>query len=264
MIVCYLIPRSLLALAMVLAVGLPGTAAQQKGAAAKPRAKATPVGAKAVKDTPKEAAKDGQKNSEKDSPKVQNESPLGRWAARHDVNDDLQLWWQFKPNGTVNVTAGAIIRTTYKLQGNTLSLGKTSDKGPPGVFDILFDGGKLYTRTHSTPPAGMQFTRIGPAPAQADTIVGQWRLSDSVPSSDPKEEAIRQRLQKMTVSYRADGTYEARIPLDAIDGTWDAAAKTYTLKNYPPMPYQRQGPGLILVNPLKQTDKHTYYIDQYF
>ena len=202
------------------------------------------------------------------APREQDQSPVGRWVARHGVNDELQYWWQFRPNGTFSVSSGPIARTTWKLDRTILTLGVGTKESPAGVFDTLFDGGHLYTKPHNLPkgslPPVLQFTRINPAPSAAEPILGQWRMSDSPPSSDPGQEAIRQRLLHMIVSYKADGVYEVRIATEQAEGTWDAATRTYTLPGGTPLPYQRQGPGLNIASPKDPLDKRTYFADQMF
>jgi len=196
-------------------------------------------------------------------------SPVGHWVEKSNPNNDLQLWWDFHADGTLIVTAGATARSVYKLTGlspapQTLTIGVSSPKEPAGIFDVHFVNGKLYTTPRAPKPPTLEFTRIGPQRFISSPLVGKWQISGAPHATDPKQEEIRARLIRTVTAYNSDGTYEARVPIDATQGTWSAALHSYTLQGYPPLPFEREGSTLTLSSPVGPKGKRTYVPDKFF
>lgn len=191
------------------------------------------------------------------------DSPVGHWIAEHPKGDALELWWNFRADGTVTATAGSIAKTRYKLDGNILTISPSPSGSPAGAFDIHFRNGKLYSTALADHAPTMEFTRIGEPTSSETALVGIWRVSNAPHASDPDEEALRKRMLNLTTVYRADGTSETRMPLDTIEGHWDVAAHTYTLKDHPPLRFSRSPAGLTLALPPNGKDIHLYHPDNF-
>jgi hypothetical protein len=188
-------------------------------------------------------------------------SPVGYWIASHTANDPLALWWDFRSDGTVILNAGAIVDSTYRLSGTTLTLPANEPGAAPGVFDVHFSNDKLYTTAHTDHPPTMEFTRVGPKTNSDSAIVGTWRPSNPPHANDLEQEKLRNRMMNMTIIYGADGSYHVRMPVQSFDGHWDPASHTYKLKPYPALGYQRRGDNLLIALPPDGKQKHIYLPD---
>jgi hypothetical protein len=188
-------------------------------------------------------------------------SPIGHWVASHPGKDALALWWDFRSDRTVTLNAGAIVNSTYRLSGTTLTLAANEPGAAPEVFDVHFSNGNLYTTPHTAHPPNMEFTRIGPPPNSGPNIVGAWRASNPPQTNDPQQEDPPNRTMNMIVVYGADGSYQARVPVKSFDGSWDSATRTYKLKPYPALHYERRGADLLIALPPDGKQKHLYLPD---
>lgn len=195
------------------------------------------------------------------TPKPGPNSPVGHWIASHTANDPLALWWDFRSDGTVILNAGAIIDSTYRLNGTTLTLPANESGAAPGVFDVHFTNGKLYTTAHTDHPPTMEFTRIDPQTNSDSAIVGTWRPSNAPHANNPEQEELRNRMMNMTIVYGADGSYHVRMPVQSFDGHWDPATHTYKFKPYPALHYRRRGNDLLIDLPPDGKQKHLYLPD---
>lgn len=182
----------------------------------------------------------------------------------HPSKDALALWWDFRADGTLTLNAGGIVNSTYKLSGTTLTLPANEPGAAPGVFDVHFSNGKLYTTAHTDHPPTMEFTRIGPQTNSDSAIVGTWRPSNAPHANDPEQEELRNRMMNMTVVYGADGSYHVRMPVKSFEGHWDPATHSYKVKPYPALHYQRRGNGLLIALPPDGKEKHVYLPDSIF
>jgi hypothetical protein len=188
-------------------------------------------------------------------------SPVGHWIADHSPQDSLALWWDFRADGSVTVTAGALSQQKYRLDNATLTITSLDGAQTTGVFDIHFADGKLYTVAHADHPPTIEYTRIA-APANSESpIVGTWKVSNAPHAVDPEQEKLRNRMMNMIVVYGADGSYEARTPLNPVQGRWDTAAQTYTLKDFPPLHFERDGDNLKIALPPEGKETHIYRRD---
>ncbi len=100
------------------------------------------------------------------------DSPVGHWIAEHPKGDALELWWNFRADGTLTATAGSIARTRYKLDGNILTISPSASGSPAGAFDIHFRNGKLYSTALADHAPTMEFTRIGEPTSSETALVG--------------------------------------------------------------------------------------------
>jgi hypothetical protein len=188
-------------------------------------------------------------------------SPIGHWIANHPGKDALALWWDFRSDGTLTLNAGAIVNSTYKLSGTTLTLSANEPGAAPEIFDVHFSNGKLYTTPHTAHASTTEFTRMGPQPNSGPNIVGTWRTSNAPHTDDPAQEQPRNRMMNTTVVYDANGGYHLRTPVQSFEGHWDPAAHTYKLKPYPALRYQRRGDDLLIALPPDGKQKHLYLPD---
>jgi hypothetical protein len=195
------------------------------------------------------------------------QSPVGHWIADHPAKESLALWWDFRSDGTLTLSAGGISTGTYKLAGDILTLPPSEPGAAPGIFTIHFAEGKLYTTSHADHPSTMEFTRTG-SQTSNPTIVGIWRVSNAPhstdPTQDPTQEKLRSRMLDMITIYGTDGSYHARIPIQTITGHWNAAAHTYTLKDHPALHYERHGKDLQIATPPEGKEQHLYHADTIF
>jgi hypothetical protein len=194
-------------------------------------------------------------------PQPDAQSPVGHWIADHPAKDTLVLWWDFHSNGTVTLNAGGIADGVYKLNGTTLTLPPSAPGAAPGVFDIHFTDGKLYTTARGDHPSTLEFTRTGPQTNAESPIVGTWRLSSAPQDIEPGQEEMRSRMMNMVTVYAADRTYHARMPIKTYVGKWDSATHTYKLKDYPPLHYERRGADLLVALPPNGKETHLYHPD---
>ena len=193
-------------------------------------------------------------------------SPIGHWIADHSPQDNLALWWDFRADGSVIVTAGVLSQQRYKLDGTTLTITSPDSTQTIGVFDIHFADGKLHAIAHADHAPTIEYTRPIPqinsnSPDSESPIVGTWKVSNAPHSSDPEQEKVRNRMMNMIVVYGADGSYQVRTPLDPVPGRWDAAAQTYTLKGFPPLHFERDGDNLKIALPPEGKETHIYLRD---
>ncbi len=190
------------------------------------------------------------------------DSPVGRWVAEHPKGDALELWWDFRPDGNITATAGAIARTRYTLTGNTLTIAPTAHT-PGGTFDVHFIEGRLFRTATAPHSPTLEFTRIGEPTSSANALVGAWRVSNAPHATDPDQETLRNRLMNLITVYRADGSYETRLPIETFRGQWDAAAHTYTLKDHSPLRFSRSADGLKIELPPDGKESHLYHSDTF-
>jgi hypothetical protein len=188
-------------------------------------------------------------------------SPIGHWVANHPGKDALALWWDFRTDGTLTLNAGAIVNSTYKLSGTTLTLTANEPGAASEVFNVHFSNGKLYTTPHTAHPSTMEFTRIGPQPNSGPNIVGTWSVSDAQHTNDPAQEQPPNRTMNTVVVYEANGSYHLRTPVKSFAGNWNPTTQTYKLKPYPPLYYQRRGDNLLIALPPGGKQKHLYLPD---
>jgi hypothetical protein len=188
-------------------------------------------------------------------------SPIGHWIANHTAKETLALWWDFRADGELIVNAGGIANGVYTLKGNTLTLPPSEPGATPGVFDIHFTDGKLYTTAQTDNPPTMEFTRVGTQTDSNSAIIGTWRMTSAPHATDPDQEAIHARMMNMIVVYGADGSYHARMPIQTFTGHWNAATHTYKLADYPTLHYHRQGNNLLIAVPPNGKDQHVYLPD---
>jgi hypothetical protein len=186
-------------------------------------------------------------------------SPVGHWIASHPGKDALALWWDFRSDGTLTLNAGAIVNSTYKLSGTTLTLSANEPGAAPEIFDVQISNGKLYTTPHTAHPSTTEFTRIDPQPNSGPNIVGAWHTSNASHTNDPAQE--QPRTINTTVVYDANGGYHLRSPVQSFEGHWNPAAQTYKLKPYPALHYQRRGDDLLIALPPDGKQKHVYLPD---
>jgi hypothetical protein len=128
-------------------------------------------------------------------------------------------------------------------------------------MEIHFADGKLYTVAHVDHPPTIEFTRLGTQTDPASPIIGTWKVTNAPHTSDPEQEKLRDRMMNMIVTYAADGSYQTRLPLKPVEGTWDAVSGTFTLKDFKPLHFERSGDDLKIALPPEGKEIQLYHRD---
>ncbi len=187
-------------------------------------------------------------------------TPVGHWVADHPGGGSTVLWWNFRPDGTVAVTAGVINRSHFTLDGNTLTL-EQGDPGPAADtqhVEVTETRLRLISVNPHRPTT--EFTRIGPPPTSGNLLFGTWGVNPGATS--PEHGALSAPVRNTRIVYSPDGTYELRMPIMNFEGSWSATAHTYTLPNHPPLAWNHHGANLVLDVPSNIKD-HVYRPDTF-
>ncbi len=190
------------------------------------------------------------------------DSPVGHWIADHPTSaiPVPELWFVFRPDNTVTVTAGIIVRSHWTLDGNALTVAPTPNNPKPDIMKVQFSAGKLLGTPAGDPSLTLTFARVGQPTTADPNIVGVWRLEHASNTAEPGEAATFQSMIGALFAYNADGTSETRIPIDVTTGHWSPATHTYTLPNHPALPFHRSGTTLSLTPPTDD-QPHPYHPD---
>jgi hypothetical protein len=187
-------------------------------------------------------------------------TPVGHWMAEHPSKGGIGSWWDFQPDGTFIMHAGAMVTGPFKHSGNKLTLPQTFS-GPPMQATFRIDGDKLFIKGPGAPETS--FTRQGPAPSPTDPLLGKWRPDPpAVPDPDPQAAAMLKAMANALYVFSADGTQSVRIPFGVKTGTWDAAAHTFHFQNATIVySFDHTGPKLVLGQPPQNKTTDTYLPD---
>lgn len=155
-------------------------------------------------------------------------TPVGRWVAEHPSTGGIGSWWDFRPDGTVSQTLGAMVTIPFTRSGNTLTMPPEAVGAPPSHVKFTVKGDTL-----SLVSGGKESTykRVGSAPSASDLLLGKWKQDPPrVPNADARLAALEQAQSKGLYSFNPDGTESVRIPMKSFEGTWNAPARTLRLQ----------------------------------
>jgi hypothetical protein len=188
-------------------------------------------------------------------------TPVGHWVAEHVSTSGIGSWWDFRPDGTLTMHIGAIVTSPITRSGDTFTSPPATVNGPPIKVTYRIEGDTLHLQSLDTPEQVL--TRIGPAPSAADPLLGKWKpLPPATPSTDPNIAAQQKLMTNATLVFSADNTESVRVPFNALEGTWDAAAHTFRLANQTAsFSFQRTGAKLTLGQPPDGHKTDTYIPD---
>ena len=166
-------------------------------------------------------------------------SVAGTWVAEHRSMGGIGSLWVFHPDGTLSMSAGAMVDMPYKLEGVTLTLppGTTGPDAKPQVSKVSFPGDQMCMTVEDA-KGPLCFTRIGSPHPGAAAIVGKWKPipHQQFPANGPgtlqdekQKEMARKAFQGATWIFTPDGTLKLRIPFRTDQGSWDKATRSFSL-----------------------------------
>ncbi len=136
----------------------------------------------------------------------------GSWVAVHRSSGGLGTILTFLPDSKLDANYAAIVETWYRTEGDKFV--QPSGSSAPDAKDVVVrfhvEGNTLQFEPEGSLPT--RFTRVGNAVKGAPPIVGRWQV-------DPQR----------VIEYTRDGLIKVRYPMNTKSGTYDAAAKTFTL-----------------------------------
>jgi hypothetical protein len=195
---------------------------------------------------------------------------VGHWVSVNRTKGGIGSMWDFKADGTVTMTPGALVDQSYEVRGNKIVLqtGTGNSDVKTVTFTFRIEGDTLY---QGIPPewkpreakAELRLARISkPDPADSP-IVGTWRPLDKCPQAEQTEAACN-AFQNATYTYTKDGICKLRIPFRAIPGTYtnvDGKSGTFVVSSRPNQVfrYRIEAGKLYLSQPPKgdNEDVHT-------
>ena len=100
---------------------------------------------------------------------------LGRWRSLETSRGGLGTMLEFRQEGVVEYSFGAIVETPYRIEGNQLVLPPGTDNGPEQRQTITWLGdNKLRLRSADEPEPGDELARKSPRKTSLKLIVGEW------------------------------------------------------------------------------------------
>jgi hypothetical protein len=189
------------------------------------------------------------------------DTPVGHWVAEHTSKGGIGSWWNFRPDGTLTMFIGAAVTSPITRFGDTFTEPSGTTTGAPVKVTFHVDGETLHLKSADTPDR--TFTRVGPAPSATDPLLGKWKPNPSdTLSTDPNVAAQQKLLLNAIFAFAADNTQSVRIPFTSFEGTWDATAHTFHLKNQTTnFTFARTGTKLTLGQPPDGKMTDTYLPD---
>jgi hypothetical protein len=100
---------------------------------------------------------------------------LGRWRTLETSRGGIGTMFEFRKEGVVDYSPGAVVEMSYRVEGNELVLPPGTDKGPEQRQTITWLGdNKLRLRSPGEPEPGQELVRRGPRKTSPSPIVGEW------------------------------------------------------------------------------------------
>jgi hypothetical protein len=136
----------------------------------------------------------------------------GSWVTIHRSTGGLGTILTFLPDSKLDASYAAIVETWYRTEGDKIvqPSGSNAPDAKPVAVRFHVEGNTLEFDPEGGTPT--RFTRVGNALKGAPPIVGAWRI-------DPQR----------VIEYTRDGLIKVRYAMNTKSGTYDAAAKTFTL-----------------------------------
>lgn len=96
---------------------------------------------------------------------------VGRWRSVETSNGGMGAVLEFRADGTVDFSPGAVVESPYRINGQNLILPPGTTNGPEQKTAIAFVGDKLRLTGggHTT-----EFTRKGAQADPSNPILGEW------------------------------------------------------------------------------------------
>ena len=153
---------------------------------------------------------------------------VGHWVAVNRSKGGIGSMWDFKPDGTLAMSPGAVVDMPYKFEGDTLTLppGTTGPDARPQIIKVRVDGNNLYQKFPDG-EAEMHFVRIKDGKPGDPPIVGTWKMAP--PNTGDAQSPQQQAFANSTHTYTRGGTLKLRIPFAFMSGTYDSKAGIFTL-----------------------------------
>jgi hypothetical protein len=188
------------------------------------------------------------------------DTPVGHWVAEHTSKGGIGSWWSFRSDGTLTMFIGAAVTSPITRSGDTFTEPSGTTTGAPVKVTFRVDGETLHLKSADTPDR--TFTRVGPAPSATDPLLGKWKPNPpDTPSTDPNAAALQKAMLNALFVF-TDNTQSVRIPFTSLEGTWDASAHTFHLKNQTiNFTFARTGAKLTLSQPPDSKTTDTYLPD---
>lgn len=188
-------------------------------------------------------------------------TPVGHWVAERSSHGGIGSWWDFRPDGTLTMSIGAMVTSAITRTGDTITSPPVTVNGPPITVTYRIEGDTLHLASAGKPEQTL--ARIGPALSTIDPLLGRWRpLLPATPSADPEMAAQQKLMTTATLAFFADNTESVRIPFNTSEGTWDATAHTFHLNNRKETyRFQLTGAKLSLGQPPDGLKTETYIPD---
>ena len=189
-------------------------------------------------------------------------TPVGHWVAEHTSHGGIGSWWDFRPDGTLTMHVGAAVTTAITRSGDVITSPPATTTDPPMHVRFRVEGDTLHL-TSLPDDHERIFTRVGPAPSSADSLLGKWKpVSPATPSTDANVASQEKLMANTLMVFAADKTESVRISFTSFEGSWDAATHTMKIHGHPgTFSYRRTGSKLTLGQPPDGHQTDTYIPD---
>jgi hypothetical protein len=101
---------------------------------------------------------------------------LGRWRSLETSKGGIGAMFEFRKDGVVDYSPGAVVEMKYRIEGDQLILPPATINGPEQKQTMEWSGNdKLRLKTGGGP--GVELARAGQAPDVDHPILGEWTSS---------------------------------------------------------------------------------------
>ncbi|HEY6391305.1 MAG TPA: hypothetical protein VIX89_08510 [Bryobacteraceae bacterium] len=101
---------------------------------------------------------------------------LGRWRSLETSKGGIGAMFEFRKDGVVDYSPGAVVEMKYRIEGDQLVLPPATINGPE-LKETMEWPGKDKLRLKASGGPWVELTRAGPAPDVKNPILGEWTSS---------------------------------------------------------------------------------------
>lgn len=195
---------------------------------------------------------------------AQTNSPVGRWVSEHTSAGGIGSWWEFRADGAVTMSMGAVVTSRATHTADTVTTQSGVANSPPLTLNYKINGDTLILTKPGDPE--VTFTRVGPPPTPSDPLLGRWRPNPPPTiSPNPTIANYQKAMANGLYVFSPDNTQSVRIPLATRTGTWNSATHNFQMQNdTQTYSYSRTGTKLTLGQPPDNQKTDTYIPDPLF
>jgi len=139
---------------------------------------------------------------------------VGRWRSVQTSQGGIGAMYEFRADGTMRFSPGAIVDMPYRLEGNQLVLPPATTNGPEQKSTIEWTGNDVFRMTAGGQAAG-PYRRQGRQQDSGNPLVGEWLGSQQMDG----------RNLEMRFIFDASGSCEMLIKFTTQQGKYSAIGK---------------------------------------